>query len=162
MPQKHDESQVILALQAMQNDKNLSARAAGRIYHVDHVKLSRRRAGMQSRCNMSANSWRLTDLEESTIVEHILDLDSKGFPPRLSGVEDMANRLLTTRNAGRVGVNWASTFVKQHPELTTRFNWKYDYQRALCEDPEDRGYLSLVYASLKHNREVWHPGSRYL
>lgn len=36
MPQKHDESQVILALQAMQNDKNLSARAAGKIYHVDH------------------------------------------------------------------------------------------------------------------------------
>ena len=32
-----------------------------------------------------------TDLEEATIVEHILDLDSKGFPPRLSGVEDMAN-----------------------------------------------------------------------
>ena len=91
MPQKHDESQVILALQAMQNDKNLSARAAGRIYHVDHVKLSCRQSGMQSRCNISANSRRLTDLEESTIVGYILDLDSKGFPPRLSGVEDMAN-----------------------------------------------------------------------
>ena len=136
MRQKNDESQVILALQAMQNDKKLSARAAGKIYHVDHEKLSRRRRGMQSRCNISANSRRLTDLEESTIVEHILDLDSKGFPPRLSGVEDMANRLLATRNMGCVGVNWASTFIKRHPELTTRFSRKDDYQRALCEDPE--------------------------
>ncbi|OJJ78569.1 uncharacterized protein ASPGLDRAFT_53497 [Aspergillus glaucus CBS 516.65] len=69
MPQKHDECQVILALQAMQNDKKLSARAAGKIYHVDHEKLSRCRRGMQTRCNISANSQRLTDLEESTIVE---------------------------------------------------------------------------------------------
>ena len=100
---------------------------------------------MRSRCNISANSRKLTDLEESTIVEHILDLDSKGFPPRLSGVEDMANRLLTTRDAGRVGVNWARTFVKRHPELTTRFNRKYDYQRALCEDPEVIGrWFTLV------------------
>ena len=54
-------------------------------------------------------------------------------------------RLLTTRDAGRVGVNWASTFVKRHPELTTRFNRKYDYQRALCEDPEVIGrWFTLV------------------
>jgi hypothetical protein len=87
----------------------------------------------------------LTDLEESVIVQYILELDSKGFPPRLSGVEDMANRILAQRDAPRVGVNWASTFVKRHPELTTRFNRKYDYQRAQCEDPEIiRGWFALV------------------
>lgn len=37
---------------------------------------------------------------------------------------------------GCVGINWASTFVKQHPELMTHFNQKYDYQGALCKDPE--------------------------
>jgi len=66
------ETKVILALQAMQNVKGLSAQATGRIYHVDHVKLSRRWAGMRSRCNLSANSWRLTDLEESTILNTYL------------------------------------------------------------------------------------------
>jgi hypothetical protein len=87
----------------------------------------------------------LTDLEESVIVQYILNLDSRGFPPRLSGVEDMANRLLAERDAGRVGINWASTFVKRHPELTTRYNRKYDYQRAKCEDPEIiRGWFALV------------------
>jgi len=64
---------------------------------------------MRSGCNISANSRRLTDLGEIKSVKHILDLDSKGFPPQLSGVEDMANRLLATRDAGRVVVNWANT-----------------------------------------------------
>ena len=31
----------------------------------------------------------------------------------------MANGLLATRDAGRVGVNWASTFVERHLEITT-------------------------------------------
>lgn len=99
MTHKNDEAQVQLALLAMQNNKKLSARAAGRIYNVDHEKLSRRRRGMQSRRETPANSKKLTNLEESVIVQYILDLDSKGFPPRLSGVEDMANRLLAGRDA---------------------------------------------------------------
>jgi len=143
----------------MQNDKKVSARAAGKIYHVDHEKLSRRRRGMQSRCNISANSRRLTDLEESTIVEHILDLDSKGFPPQLSGVEDMANRLLATRDAGRVGVNWASTFVKRHPELTTRLVGNMTIRELYVKIQR----LSIVGSCCsKHNHEVRHPGSGYL
>ena len=45
----------------------------------------------------SANSRKLTDLEESTLVQYILDLAAKGFPPRLPVVGDMANRLLAMR-----------------------------------------------------------------
>jgi hypothetical protein len=145
MSHKNDEAQVQLALLAMQNDPKLSARAAGGIYNVDHEKLSRRRRGMQSRRDIPANSRKLTNLEESVIVQHILDLDSKGFPPCLSGVEDMANRLLAERDARRVGTRWAHNFVKRHPELTTRFNRKYDYQRAQCKDPEViRSWFALV------------------
>ena len=47
----------------------------------------------------------------------------------------MANKLLADRGASRVGPRWASNFVKRQPELRTRFTRKYDYQRALCEDP---------------------------
>ena len=145
MSLKKDEAQVQLALQALENDPKLSLRVAARIYSVHHTKLSRRRRGKESRRDIPANSRKMTDLEESVIVQYILDLDSKGFPPRLSGVEDMANRLLAERDAGRVGVNWASTFVKRHPEVNTRFNRKYDYQRAQCEDPEIiRGWFALV------------------
>lgn len=68
----------------------------------------------------------LIDLEESVIVQYILDLDSKGFPIRLSDINDIADRLLAECDAGRVGALWAYRFVKRHPELTTRLNRKYD------------------------------------
>jgi hypothetical protein len=145
MPQKNDESQVILALQAIQNNPDLSARAAGTIYSVDHQKLSRRRRGMKARRDISANSRKLTDIEESVIIQHILNLAAKGFPPRVSMVGDMANRLLAVRDAPRVGPRWANNFVKRCPELNTHFQRKYDYQRAQCEDPAIiRGWFTLV------------------
>jgi len=78
----------------------------------------------------------MTDLEETVLSKHILDLASKGFPPRLNMVEDMANHLLETRNSERVGQRWAGNFVRRREELRTRFQRKYDYQRAKCEDPD--------------------------
>ena len=79
------------------------------------------------------------------VVEHILDLDSRGFPPRLADVADMANSLRAERNLGQVGQNWPSTFVKRRSELMTRFNRKYDYKRALCEDPKTiQAWFDLV------------------
>jgi hypothetical protein len=55
---------------------------------------------------------------------------------RLSGVEDMANLLLASRDGKPVGTKWARRFVDAQPSLKTQFNRLYDYQRALCEDPE--------------------------
>lgn len=145
MPQAKNESQIILALSAMEKDPKLSTRAAGALFKVDHQKLSRRKRGIQSRRDIAANSRKLNNLEEQTIVQYILDLDSQGFPPQMSSVEDMANRLLTERNAPRVGTRWAQRFVARHPELKTRLNRKYDYQRAKCEDPEIiRAWFELV------------------
>lgn len=46
----------------------------------------------------------------------------------------MANRLLSARDAPRVGKNWASNFVRRRPELRTRYSRKNDYRRARCED----------------------------
>jgi hypothetical protein len=79
------------------------------------------------------------------IVKHILELVARGFPPRLTAVADMANSLRAERNMGHIGSNWPSTFVKRCPELTTKFNRKYDYKRALCEDLDViQGWFSLV------------------
>jgi hypothetical protein len=145
MPQKDDERNIILALQAMQNDVKLSARAAGKIYNISHEKLCRRKRGIPLRRDILANSRKLNNLEESVLIQYILNLATKGFPPRMSIVEDMANRLLVTRDAPRVGTRWVSNFIKRHPELQTRFQRKYDYQRAKCEDPElIRGWFELV------------------
>ncbi|KAL2887330.1 hypothetical protein HOO65_050451 [Ceratocystis lukuohia] len=81
------------------------------------------------------NSHRLSDLEEQVIVKFILDWDSRGYLPQLHSVEEMANRLLTDREASRVGKRWASNFVKRQPDLKARFNRRYNYKRAKCKDP---------------------------
>jgi hypothetical protein len=79
---------------------------------------------------------KLTELEEEVILRNILELDIRGFAPRLAGVEDMANYILESRGGKRVGKLWAHRFVQRQPALKTRFNRVYDFQRALCEDPE--------------------------
>ena len=57
----------------------------------------------------------------------------------------MADSLLAERHRDPVGQNWAATFVKRQPELKVKFNRKYDYKRALCEDPEViQGWFQLV------------------
>ncbi|KAK1837529.1 transposase [Colletotrichum chrysophilum] len=90
--------------------------------------------GKLSRRDTIPNSRKLTELEEEKLVEYILDLDSRSFPPRISGVEDMANRLLADCDAPPVGKRWASNFVKRQPQLRTRFFRKYDCKGAQCED----------------------------
>ena len=139
------ERKINLACQAIQNTPKLSIRAAAKIYMVPHSTLSARVKGIAARRDTMSPCRKLTNLEESTIVEYVLDLDSRSFPPRLSGVQDMANRLLADRDAPPVGPRWASNFVKRHEELTTRFTRRYDYKRALCEDPKlIRPWFELV------------------
>jgi hypothetical protein len=130
------EARIQLALQAIKADANLSIRRGAQIYSVNQRTLANRRAGKQSRRNCAPNSANLRSTEEEVIVQHILDLDARGFQPRLAAVKDMADLLRKERGQPPVGVNWASTFVKRCHELKVKFNRKYDYKRALCEDPE--------------------------
>ena len=139
------EARINLALEAIQNNKKLSIRAAAKIYNIDRTTLAQRRAGRPTRRDIPANSRKLTDLEEEAIVQYIIELCARSFPPRLRGVEDMANQLLRARAASDVGKIWASNFTRRQPELRTRFSRKYDYQRAKCEDPKIIGeWFALV------------------
>jgi hypothetical protein len=47
----------------------------------------------------------------------------------------MANSILTGRGSRKVGQKWPRNFVNRQPDLKTRYNRKYDYQRAKMEDP---------------------------
>ncbi|KAJ0129458.1 Hexose transporter 2 [Fusarium oxysporum f. sp. albedinis] len=123
MPESSNEAKIILALQALQNDPKLSLRKAAAIYH----------------------SRLLSDKEEDTIVQFILDLDSRGFPSRLLYVEDIANSLRANRGAPPVGKRWAHNFIKRQLELKTHKFRRYNYQRAKCEDPTIiRGWFWLI------------------
>ncbi|KAL0940553.1 transposase [Colletotrichum truncatum] len=128
------------------------------------------------------NSRNLLDLEEKTIVEYILDLDARSFPPRLSGVEEMANRLLAERDAPPVGKRWASNFVKRQLQLRTRFfqvirGWfslvkntiaKYGIADADIYNFDETGFMMGVIASgmvvtsaeRRSNTKMTQPGNR--
>ena len=41
---------------------------------------------------------KLTGTEELVIVQHLIKLDEREYPPQLTNVEDMANSLLAERN----------------------------------------------------------------
>ena len=98
--QPSSERQIQLALQALKQDANLSERRATAIFNVTRKTLSNRRAGQPSQADRWPKTMNLTKLEEEVVVEHILDLDSRGFPPRLADVADMANSLRAERNLG--------------------------------------------------------------
>ena len=139
------EARVVLALEAIKINEDLSIRAAAKIYNVSRTTLTQRRAGRTTRRDTVPNLKKLTELEEEAIVRYILELVTRSFPPRLCGVEDMANQLLRARDASDVGKLWAHRFVQRRPELRTRFSRKYDYQRAKCEDPKVIGeWFALV------------------
>jgi transcriptional regulator with XRE-family HTH domain len=129
------EVRIILAIEAIRTSKKLSQRSVAKIYRVPLSTLSDRMAGRTPRPETRPNNQKLSKLEEGVIVRYILDLDSRGFAPRLAGVEDIANYILESRGGGRVGQLWAHRFVQRQPELKTRFNRVCDFQRALCEDP---------------------------
>ena len=129
------EARIILTLKTIQNNNKLSLRVTAKLYAIPELTLRSRRAGISARRDTTPNSRRLTDSEEKAIVQYILELIARSFPPRLCGVEDMANYLLRVRDAPPVGKLWAHNFVKRQPELRTRYSRRYDYQRAKCKDP---------------------------
>ncbi len=97
------ESRVILALEALKQDQKLSLLAAAKLYSIPYTTLYDRRAGRPARRDLPANSRRLIDSEEKAIIQYVLELDARAFPPSLCGVEDMANQLRRVRDASLVG-----------------------------------------------------------
>lgn len=131
-----NEGRILLAIQAIQKNQIKSVRAAAAVYNIPRSTLQARMNGTRARRDTTPNSRKLTDLEEQTITKHLLDLDSRGFPPRLSIARDMANKLLAARGGSPVGIKWPENFVHRSPVLKMQFNRKYDYRRAQNEDPE--------------------------
>jgi hypothetical protein len=120
-------------------------RKAALIYNIFYTTLNYRFYGTIARRDFMPNSRAITELEEQTIFKYVLDLDSRGFPPAIAQIEDMANIFRKLRDASRVGTRWAQRFVNRRAKLKIRWNHPYDYQRALCEDPDIiRNWFRLI------------------
>jgi len=68
------------------------------------MTLTRRRDSKPARYNTPANSRKLTDLKEKTIIQYIIKLYTRTFHPRLYYVENIANQLLRKRNAPPISI----------------------------------------------------------
>jgi hypothetical protein len=91
------EARIILAIEAIRSSKKLSKRRVAKIYKILYATFSYRITSRTYRPESKANYYKLTDLEKDTIIRYILDLDSRGFAPRLAGVKDIANLLLESQ-----------------------------------------------------------------
>jgi hypothetical protein len=60
-------------------------------------------AGRTPRSGTKANCHKLTELEEEVIIQKILDMDTRGFAPRLTSIEDIANYILESRGGDASG-----------------------------------------------------------
>jgi hypothetical protein len=97
------EARTILAIEAIRLSKKLSYRSAAKIYKVPESTLHYRINGRISPTEVQPNRQKLSELEEGVIIRYILDLDSRGFAPRLASVEDIVNYILESRGGKRVG-----------------------------------------------------------
>ena len=139
------EADIISAIESLKQNTNLSIREAARLHNVSNRTLRRRLNKIPSRADTIPNCRKLTDDEESLLIQYILELDSRAQPPRLRDVEAMANRLLELRHDIPVGRNWVTSFIRRHPEIVTRLSRQIDYQRVQCEDPDKyQAWFDLV------------------
>jgi hypothetical protein len=151
----NQEGKILLALDDIKNGRIKSIRAAAKLYEIPHTTLAGRANGTKARVDTRPNGRKLTQLEEDSLVEWIFSMDSRGAAPRPSTIQEMANILLAARGSTpplTVGVNWASTFVNRRDELRTRSSIRYDYQRALNEDPKSlRAWFATVQRVIDEN-----------
>lgn len=135
----NQEGKILLALSDLKEGRIQSLRAAARLYEIPESTLRTRASSTQSRVDQRPNRHKLTQLEEDSLTEWIISMDTRGAAPRPSTVRDMVNILLAARGnqlPTTVGKNWPSTFVNRRPELCICFLRRYNYQRALNEDPK--------------------------
>ena len=126
-----------LAIAAYNNAKFKSIRAAAKAFDANLLTLSRRLRGAGPTSESQQNNQNLRNHEEIALTRWILDLADRGHPVRFSHIEYMANQLLSARRGSgwKMGKRWTKRFVARTPKLRTQRYRKYDYERALCEDP---------------------------
>jgi hypothetical protein len=125
------EGRILLACSAYTTQQFRSLRRAAEAFDVPRSTLTSRYNGIThilERCN---GRQKLTATEEQTIVRYILDLDSRGFAPRLCKVADIADKLLAVRGSEPVGKHWAERLVTRLAKLKMAFNRAKDRQRIL-------------------------------
>ncbi|KFY32348.1 hypothetical protein V493_00285 [Pseudogymnoascus sp. VKM F-4281 (FW-2241)] len=138
MPQPSREVRIILAIDAIQSSNKLSVREACRLYNVPRTSVQRRMNSHTARAETHANCHILTATEEEAIVRYVLDLDMRGFPPRIASVEDMANLLLALRGTALCE---DSKLMNKWFQLVSNMRMKYGIQDCDFYNFDETGFM---------------------
>ncbi|KAI0996446.1 hypothetical protein K3495_g11735, partial [Podosphaera aphanis] len=137
------------AINSAINDLNarifLSQRAAAKEYKIPESTL---RSRMKGRTNSQLShqfQQRLTKEQEKMLVEWILDLDARGYPPFFHRAREMASQImLMNGDQNPAGKLWLPHFIKRNPSITSVFGRKIEVTRANVATPERiRAFLEL-------------------
>jgi len=115
------EGRISLAIASYRNNPKQSVRALAAAYDVPKSTLQRRLHGTQARSEIVSVNRKLSPIEEQSLVQWILELDRRGFPPYIIDVRRMADALLSARGQDPppppVGKKWVSRFIQSQSEL---------------------------------------------
>jgi hypothetical protein len=101
----YEEGRINLALHAYTLGQFKSLRRAAAAFSVRYQRLSDRLYAITNRRQIRPGISKLTVTEEQTVVRYILNLEARGFAPRLCEVADMADKLLAVRSRTPVSKN---------------------------------------------------------
>ncbi|KAK1916402.1 hypothetical protein P3342_004221 [Pyrenophora teres f. teres] len=91
------------------------------LYDAPRTTLRRRLRGTQLRSETASVNRKLSATEEQSLVQWILDLDRRGFPPYIIDVRRMADALLAARGQDPppqpVGKNWVQRAQYEDPAV---------------------------------------------
>ena len=115
------EGRIALAVNALKQGHFTSIRGAAKSYDVPFTTLRRRVRGQLARHDIRPPNYKLTSIEESTLVKWILSMDQRGLSPRPNAIQQMANLLIQkqsdTSQGITVGNRWVLNFVRRHQAL---------------------------------------------
>jgi hypothetical protein len=93
----NQEGRIQLALRDIKQGQIPSLNATAKLYNIPYATLHTRASRTASRVDKRPSSHKLTQLEEDSLTEWILSMDSRGAAPRPSTIREMANILLAAR-----------------------------------------------------------------
>ena len=127
MNSQSQEARILLAIQAIRTNQEMSIRYTAKTYDVSQTILCDRMKGYVFKAKERNARHNLIPTEEETLVRYILDLDSRGFPSQINDVRDMTDLLCKTYHVKFVDKQWSYNFVQHRPKLRTRFLYTYDF-----------------------------------
>ena len=123
------EGRISLAIASYRNNPKQSIRALAKASDIPQSTLHTRIYGVQPRSETASVNRKLSATEEQSLVQWILDLDRRGFPPHIIDVRRMADALLAARGQDPppqpVGKKWVSRFIQSQPELQTKWTRRF-------------------------------------